>query len=163
MITPAPTAGCRWREGQISHQELQALSTPIRQAFKAKLEEVSDLGFAKGEKTPWASTVRTCRQMLKVGPALWTYLQHPELVAPRTNAAVEEVFSAGGRALRAAVIHRKLSYGVQSQQVGLCQRRLLTVMPTLKQQGRDELEFLVVAWEVHRDRQPAASLLPQRD
>ena len=145
----------RWREGQISRQELQTLTTPIRQAFETKLKEVSDLGFAKGEKTPWASTVRTCRQMLKVAPAFWTFLEHPELVAPTNNAAE--------RALRPAVIHRKLSYGVQSQRGGLCQSRLLTVTTTLKQQGRDVLEFLVEAWEAHRDGQPSPSLLPQRD
>jgi transposase len=144
----------RWREGQISRQELQDLTTPIRQAFEAKLKEVSDLGFAKGEKTPWASTVRTCRQMLKVAPALWTFLKHPE-VEPTNNAAE--------RALRPAVIHRKLSYGVKSQRGGLCHGRLLTVTTTLKQQGRDVLEFLVEAWEAHRDGQPAPSLLPQHD
>jgi transposase len=145
----------RWREGQISRQELQVLTIPIRQAFEAKLREVSDLGFAKGEKTPWASTVRTCRQMLKVAPAFWTFLEHPELVEPTNNAAE--------RALRPAVIHRKLCYGVQSQRGGLCHGRLLTVTTTLKQQGRDVLEFLVEAWEAHRDGQPAPSLLPQHD
>ena len=116
---------------------------------------MSDLGFARGEKTPWASTVRTCRQILKVAPAFWTFLEHPELVAPTNNAAE--------RALRPAVIHRKLSYGVQSRQGGLCHSRLLTVTTTLKQQGRDVLEFLVEAWEAHRDGQPSPSLLPQRD
>ena len=145
----------RWRGGQISRQQLQALTTPIRQAFEVKLKEVSDLGFARGEKTPWACTVRTCRQMLKVEPALWTFLDHPELVEPTNNAAE--------RALRPAVIHRKLSYGVQSQRGGLCQTRLLTVTTTLKQQGRDVLEFLVEAWEAHRYGQPAPSLLPQHD
>ena len=99
----------RWRECQISHQELQAITTPIRQALETTLREVSDLGFSKGEKTPWASTVRTCRQILNVAPALWTFLNHPE-VEPTNNAAE--------RALRPAVIHRKLSYGVQSKGVG---------------------------------------------
>ncbi len=141
----------RWREGLISRQELLALTTPIRQAFEAKLREVSDLGFAKGEKTPWASTVRTCRQILRVAPALWTFLEHPE-VEPTNNAAE--------RALRPAVIHRKLSYGVQSRRGGLCQSRLLTVTTTLRQQGRDVLEFLVEAWEAHRHGQPAPSLIP---
>jgi hypothetical protein len=144
----------RWRECQISRQELQAITTPIRQALETTLREVSDLGFAKGEKTPWASTVRTCRQILNVAPALWTFLNHPE-VEPTNNAAE--------RALRPAVIHRKLSYGVQSQRGGLCQSRLLTVTTSLKQQGRDVMAFLVEAWEAHKTGQPAPSLLPQRD
>ena len=115
---------------------------------------MSDLGFAKGEKTTWASTVRTCRQILKVAPALWTFLDNPE-VEPTNNAAE--------RALRPAVIHRKLSYGVQSQRGALCQSRLLTVTTTLKQQGRDVMAFLVEAWVAHKNEQPAPSLLPQRD
>jgi transposase len=60
----------RRRECQISRQELQAITTPIRQALETTVREVSDLGFAKGEKTPWASTVRTCRQILNVAPAM---------------------------------------------------------------------------------------------
>ncbi|MFM7548591.1 MAG: transposase [Cyanobacteriota bacterium] len=98
----------RWREGKISRQELQASTTPIRQAFEAQLNEVSDLGFTRGEKTPWSSTVRTCRQMFNVASAFWTFLEHPELVAPTNNAAE--------RALRPTLILRQLSYGVQSQQ-----------------------------------------------
>ena len=141
----------RWRDGEIDRQELQSLTAPIRQAFESKLQEASDLGFHKGEKTPWATTVRTCRQILNLAPALWTFLEHPD-VEPTNNAAE--------RALRPAVIHRKLSYGVQSRRGGLCQSRLLTVTTSLKQQGRDVLEFLVEAWNAHYHGLPAPSLLP---
>jgi transposase len=73
----------RWREGQISREDLQAMTTPIRQAIETTLREVSDLGFVKGEKTPWATTVRTCRQILKVAPALWTILMwSPQTMPP---------------------------------------------------------------------------------
>ncbi|MBM5817428.1 MAG: IS66 family transposase, partial [Cyanobacteria bacterium K_Offshore_surface_m2_239] len=143
-----------WREGKISRQDLKICMQPIRQAIAKTLQEVSDLGFSKREKTPWASTVRTCRKILKVEPALWTFLDHPD-VEPTNNAAE--------RALRPAVIHRKLSYGVQSQRGALCQGRLLTVTTTLKQQGRDAMAFLVEAWEAHKNGLPAPSLLPQRD
>ena len=144
----------RWREGQISRQDLKIVMQPIRQAIEATLKEVSNLGFAKREKTPWACTVRTCRKILMVEPALWTFLDHPD-VEPTNNAAE--------RALRPAVIHRKLSYGVQSQRGALCQSRLLTVTTSLKQQGRDVMAFLVEAWEAHKNGLPAPSLLPQRD
>ena len=130
------------------------MTTPIRQAIETTLQEVSDLGFAKGDTTPWATTVRTCRQILKVAPALWTFLDHPD-VDPTNNAAE--------RALRPAVIHRKLSYGVQSQRGALCQSRLLTVTTTLKLQERNVMAFLVEAWEANRKGLPAPSLLPQRD
>jgi hypothetical protein len=106
--------------------------------------------------------MRTCCQILNVAPALWTFLNHPE-VEPTNNAAVGEAFSAGVRALRPAVIHRKLSHGIQSQRGGLCQSRLLTVTTSLKQQGRDVMALLVESWEAHKTGQPAPSLLPQRD
>jgi hypothetical protein len=144
----------RWREGQISRQDLKIVMQPIRQAIEATLKEVSNLGFAKREKTPWACTVRTCRKILMVEPALWTFLDNPD-VEPTNNAAE--------RALRPAVIHRKLSYVVQSQKGALCQSRLLTVTTSLKQQGRDMMAFLVEAWEAHNKGLPAPSLLPQRD
>jgi hypothetical protein len=90
----------RWREGQISRDDLHAMTTPFIQAIKTISREVSDLGFANREKTPWASTVRTCRQILKVAPALWTFLDHPDV--ERTNNAAE-------RARRPVVNHHKLS------------------------------------------------------
>ena len=127
--------GVMLREGTIL--DVTIIMQPTRQAIEATLKEVSNLGFAKREKTPWACTVRTCRKILKVEPALWTFLDHPD-VEPTNNAAE--------RALRPAVIHRKLSYGVQSQRGALCQSRLLTWTTSLKQQGRDLMAFVVEAW-----------------
>jgi transposase len=54
----------------------------------------------------------------------------------------------------------KLSYGGQSQRGGICQSRLLTVTTSLKQQGRDVLEFLVEAWNAHHHGLQAPSLMP---
>lgn len=59
--------------------------------------------------------MRTCRQILGVSPALWTFLE-VHGVQPINNAAEQ--------ALRQAVIHRKLSYGVQSARGGQCLTRL---------------------------------------
>ena len=71
---------------------------------------MNDLGYVAGDKSPWASTVRTCRQILAVSPALWSLLAVPG-PEPTNNAVVDvdEVFSAGVRALRQAVIHSELS------------------------------------------------------
>jgi transposase len=141
----------QWRDGEIDHMQLQQHCGPIRRQFEDTLQRVSDLGFVAGEKTPWASTVRTCRQILAVAPALWSFLAVPG-VEPTNNAAE--------RALRQAVIHRKLSYGVQSANGGRCLTRLLTVTTSLKQQGRDVLGFLVAAWQAHHHGQLMPSLIP---
>jgi hypothetical protein len=90
--------------------QLQQHCGPIRRQFEDTLQRVNDLGYVAGDKTPWPSTVRTCRQILTVSPALWTLLAVPG-PEPTNNAAVDadEVFSAGVRALWQAVIHSKLS------------------------------------------------------
>jgi hypothetical protein len=92
--------------------------------------------------------VRTCQQLLKHKQALWTFLEHPG-IEPTNNAAVDEVFSAGVRALRPAVIQRKISHGVQSAKGALCRSRLLTITTTLRQQGREVWDFLEQAWFAH--------------
>ena len=77
----------------------------------ALLQRVVDLGCERGERTPWAQTVRTCRQLVQRQSALWTFLEKPG-IEPTNNAAE--------RALRQSVIHRKISHGVQSASGAIC-------------------------------------------
>ena len=141
----------RYRAGTISWPALQHSSQPIRLAFEATLQQVVDLGVQRGERTPWASTVRTCQKLLKVADALWTFLDI-EGIEPTNNAAE--------RALRPAVIQRKVSHGVQSANGAICRARLLTVTTTLRQQGRDVWQFLEQAWIAHHHGGVMPSLLP---
>jgi transposase len=126
----------RYKEGKIGWPALQQSCRPIRQAFEASLQRVVELGYQRGERTPWASTVRTCQQLQKVTDGLWTFLEN-EGIEPTNNAAE--------RALRQSVIQRKISR-VQSRQGAICRSRLLTVTTTVRQQGRDVWEFLEQAW-----------------
>jgi transposase len=141
----------QWKSGAIDWLQLQHRCHPIRLAFEATLQRVVDLGCERGEQTPWAQTVRTCRQLLQCKQALWTFLERPG-VEPTNNAAE--------RALRPSVIHRKISHGVQSRAGGICRSRLLTVTATLRQQGRDVWSFLEQAWIAHRLGGVMPSLLP---
>ena len=102
------------------------------------LQRVVDLGYQRGERTPWAKTVRTCQQLLQLADGLWTFLEI-EGVGPTNNAAE--------RGLRPSVIQRRISHGVQSTSGAIGRSRLLTV--TLRQQGRDVWEFLEQAWIAH--------------
>ena len=108
---------------------------PIRQAFEARLQQVVELGYQRGERTPWAKTVRTCQQILQLADGLWTFLE---------TRGIEPTNNAAERALRQSVIQRKISHGVQSRQGAICRSRLLTVTTTLRQQGRDVWQFLGV-------------------
>jgi hypothetical protein len=103
--------------------------------------------------------VRTSRKLLNVTGALWTFLETCG-IEPTNNAAVDEVFSAGLRALRQSVIQRKISHRVQSRQGAICRSRLLKVTTTLIQQGRDVWQFLEQAWIAHHRGGVMPSLLP---
>ena len=130
---------------------MQQSCQPIRQRFVATLQRVVELGCQRGERTPWARTVRTCQQLLQRSEALWTFLD-TEGIEPTTNAAE--------RALRQSVIQRKISYGVQSANGAICRSRLLSVTTTLGQQGRDVWSFLEQAWIAHYRGGLMPSLLP---
>ena len=140
----------RYKEGKIDWPALQQSCRPIRQAFETTLQRVVELGYQRGERTPWASTVRTCQQLQKVRGGLWTFLE---------TRGIEPTNNAAERALRQSVIQRKISHGVQSASGAICRSRLLTVTTTLRQQGRDVWEFLEQAWIAHHRGGVMPSLL----
>jgi transposase len=98
-----------------------------------------------------AKTAETCCNVLEVEEALWTFARVEGLV-PTNNAAE--------RALRPAVLRRKRSFG--NHRAAGCQNvsRLLSVVQTLKRQGRSVLEYLQQALEAHRHGQPIPSVFP---
>jgi transposase len=53
-----------YMDGTINWPGLQQRCQPIRQAVVATLQRVVELGVQRGERTPWAKTVRTCQQIL---------------------------------------------------------------------------------------------------
>ncbi len=73
------------------------------------------------------------RNLLKAWPALWTFAKHPG-VEPTNNHAE--------RALRSAVIHRKLSHGNQSDDGERFTERSLSASVTCRLQHRSLLAYL---------------------
>ena len=82
---------------------------------------------------------------------LWTFAR-VKGVEP-TNNAVE-------RALRHAVIWRRISGGTDSADGSRFVERTLTVVATCRQQGRNVLDYLTACFEADRRRQAIPSLLP---
>ncbi len=146
----------RWwhcvRDGTLSRDQFIEQVTRLRQGFKTVLEEAAALPIEPNEKTPLAKTVRTCRRLLKVESALWTFVDTPG-VEPTNNAAE--------RALRPAVIWRRTSFGAQSQSGSQFVARMLTVTTSLKAQGRNILDFLTQACLAARTGKAVPSLIPQ--
>lgn len=141
----------RVRDGTLSREQFIAHVSHLRQGFKTTLAEAAALPIDSDEKSPLAKTVRTCRRLLKVEPALWTFV---------ANVGVEPTNNAAERALRPAVIWRKTSFGTQSQGGSQVVARLLTVTTSLKAQGRNILDFLTHACLAARTRNEPPSLLP---
>lgn len=105
----------------------------------------------EGAHCPHEKTSRTCRRILKVEDALWTFATH---------AGVEPTNNSAERALRKAVIWRKVSYGTQSRAGGHFVERILSTVETCRQQQRNPLDYIRQAVIAHRSGQPAPSLLP---
>jgi transposase len=137
----------RWwhilREGGLTRSGFQKRMAPLMKRVEALLEE--------GAMCDHKKTAGKCRKILELRVALWTFVRI-EGVEPTNNAAE--------RALRPAVIWRKLSFGSASERGSRFAERIMTVATTCRQQGRSVLEYLVAACEAHARGGPAPSLLP---
>lgn len=133
----------RVRDGTLSHTDFLAQLPAIQQAVHQ--------GLTEGVACDHPKTAETCRRILDVDAALWTFATHPD-VEPTNNTAE--------RALRHPVIWRRTSYGTQSEAGSRFVERILTVVATCHQQGRNPLDFVRQAVCAQRSGQPAPSLLP---
>ena len=98
-----------------------------------------------------ATTARTCAEILRVEEGLWNFVWFPG-VEPTNNAAE--------RALRHAVIWRRISGGTASESGSRFVERMLTTVATCRQQGRNVLEYLTACCRARIRGSPAPSLLP---
>ena len=132
-----------YREGTISRAAFVRRMAPVRR----ELERLLLRGIASGNK----SLVGMCRELYEHRDWLWTFVRY-EGVEPTNNA--------GERALRHAVIWRKLSFGTQSAGGSRFVETMLTVIETCRQQHRNSFEYLTAAVQAHLAGQPTPSLLP---
>ena len=106
---------------------------------------------ASGAACGCARTAGTCREILAVEASLWTFAR-VDGVEPTNNAAE--------RAVRHAVCWRKTSYGTDSETGSRFVERVLTVVASCRQQGRDVLGFLADAVHAARTGTAPPSLVP---
>jgi transposase len=136
----------RWhrvRDGTLSPRRFWREMRPLRRRVEARLRRGTTLADAK--------TAATCRGLLDLAPALWTFIDLPGL-EPTNNAAE--------RALRPAVLWRRKSFGTHSAAGSRFAERLLTVAATLRQQGRNIVDYMTAASEASLHGTSAPSLLP---
>ncbi len=142
----------RVRDGTLTRSDFAEFVQDIRSSIKTLLQEAADYEITSAEKTPLAKTVRTCRQLLKVEPAMWLFV---------TSEGVEPTNNAAERAIRPAVIWRRTSFGSQTKAGSTFVARMLTVVTTLKSQQRNVLEFMTQAVANARQGKEAPCLLPK--
>jgi transposase len=133
----------RYKTEEIPWKDFQREMIPIRASINSLL--------LRGVFSGNARLVGMCRELSNHREWLWTFVD-VQGIEPTNNAAE--------RALRPAVIYRKLSFGTQSASGSRFVERMLTVSETCRLQSRSIFGYLTAAVEAHFRHQPAPSLLP---
>lgn len=131
------------RDGTVDRATFEKAIGRIRTRVKDLLEAGEDCGQSQ--------TANTCCNLLDQFEALWTFASN-DRVDPTNNAAE--------RALRPAVLWRKSSFGTWSDEGSRFAERMLTATSSLRQQGRNVLQFLTDCYTAFLNGQPCPSLLP---
>jgi transposase len=105
----------------------------------------------RGQECGCDKTANFCTALLKLWPALWTFVMVPG-IEPTNNAAEQ--------ALRPAVLWRKGSFGTQSASGNAFVTRLLSVAATCQQHDRSLLAYLIAVCTTAQAGLPIPSLLP---
>ncbi|HKV54108.1 MAG TPA: IS66 family transposase [Candidatus Binataceae bacterium] len=134
--------GARCRDGTITRAGMLRLMRPIRQEIDSLL--------LRGAFSDHPKLAGMCGPLYDHRDWLWTFLD-VEGIEPTNN--VSE------RALRPAVIWRKLSFGTQSARGSHFVETILTVVETCHRQSRNSFEYLAAAVQAHFAGLPAPSLL----
>ena len=131
------------RDSTMGRPAFQEAMEPIQQQVRELLQA--------GAHSAHPKTQHTCANLLKIEPALWTFVREED-VEPTNNDAE--------RALRRAVLWRRKSFGTQSEKGSRFVERILTVVTTLRQQGRDVLDYLTAACCAGLGNEAGSSLIP---
>ena len=128
----------RFKEQRLARSTLRRSLAPLRRRMSDLLQRGLGCGVDKAR--------HFCRNVSKVFPALWTFA-HVEGIEPTNNHAE--------RMLRPAVIWRKKCFGSHSP--GGCRyaERMMSVIQTLRLNGRRIIEFLTDTLHAHRRSLPA--------
>lgn len=135
-----------WRDfgADGDRRRLRQRVAPLERELRALCEE------AKRKSTKTRFHRGLARNLLKVWPALWTFVE-VEGVEPTNNRAE--------RGLRHAVIYRKLSQGSRCEKGAVATERLLSAAISCRLQGRSLFAYLVEVAQASIRGQPAPVLV----
>ncbi len=133
----------RYKRAEVNWKAFRRLASPVRKEFNSLLLRGSYNGNAK--------LIGFCDEFLPRKDHLWAFLD-AEGIEPTNNVAE--------RALRSAVILRKLSFGTQSSRGSRYIERILSVSETCRLQKRNAYEYLISVMKAKFARETAPSLIP---
>ena len=133
----------QYKSGRIKWKTFQTYVRPIREEVRCLL--------LRGKFSGHAKLIGFCGELYDRREHLWTFTRI-EGIEPTNNTAE--------RALRPAVIYRKLSFGTQSAAGSRYLERLLSVSETCRLQNRNAYQYLIEAMEAHFAGQIPPTLLP---
>jgi transposase len=136
----------KYRDGEMAWSTFLGYARPIRWGVRQAL--------GRGASCASEKTAATCRMLLEGEEHLWTFLR-VRGIEPTNNTAE--------RALRHAVLWRKSSGGTASASGSRFVERILSVVATCRQQGRNVLEFLTECFQagVSGARSPSLLVSPE--
>jgi transposase len=135
----------QYRAGELSHATLAAYLQPVKERFQTILREAA-------ASRHWR-VAGPARHLRKHFESLWTFAR---------VAGVEPTNNHAERVLRRGVLWRKRSFGHQSEGGRAFVERLLTVVGSLRLQGRGVLAYLEEACRAALTGGGPPSLLPHR-
>jgi len=124
------------KQGTLSRRRFRKAIQPVRQAVRRLLR--------RGQKCGCRKTAGTCKELLAHEEWLWTFVD---------VVGVEPTNNVGEQAERHGVLWRKTSGGTDREQGSRFVERVLTVVHTCQQQGKNVLDYLVAcidAWRHNR-------------
>jgi len=152
--------------GRLGHKLLDDARDVIR-AHREYLEQAHSLTWLERELQPLRENIKTllehgvrgrhsktrnfCAGLLEEYEALWTFCEVPA-ISPTNNAAE--------RALRHAVILRKIQLGTQAEKGNRWIERICSVRETCMLQRRSVLSYMIDAATAAHHHQPIPSLVP---
>ena len=148
-------------------RKLLAAARDVFAAHRAYLQDDRDLAWLKsrldpcrdhieqllkqGARSRHPKTARFCSNLLDEYVALWTFCEVPG-IDPTNNAAE--------RALRHAVILRKVSLGTQSERGNRRIERVCSVRESCRLQHRPVIDYLIAVATAAQQRRPIPTLVP---
>jgi transposase len=135
-----------WRSFQHNHHDRDRLAAEIA-PIQTELRELLEQASPKKTRNRWHR--QFANNLLKIWPALWTFV---------TVDGIEPTNNPAERALRAPVIHRKVSLGSQSQNGERFAERALSAAGTCRIQHRSLFTYLSELLAAHTRGDPFPAL-----